>query len=174
MKEIPKPPPLPREDPKTAPPPEYAGRRYVSAEMQRVADSDAPPDVETELAALRAEVNASHEKIAEIERGHARLSKSDVSQNKDISAAIQAANEARAAALALAPSNDLGARAAQQAVNGLAGLDAKTLATLIITVLGFLLAGAKALKSDPPPAPTPVLVTLQTSAPAPPLPMVRP
>lgn len=155
-------PPLPREEPPTSPPPDYGGRRYVSAEMQRVAESDAPPDPETERAALRAEVAATHARIAELERKQQGLSDTDLRHERDIAEAIKAAKAAQEAAESLRAANELGARQATAAAAGVSKLDAKAWVMLVATTLGTLLAIIRALRGDP--APTPVVLAPQVIA----------
>lgn len=159
---IPPLPPIPREEPQTAPPPDYGGRRYVSAEMQRVAESDAPPDPETERAALLAEVKATHARIAELERGQKSLSETDLRHASDISEAITAAREAKAAADSLRVMNDLGANKASAAAAGVEKLDAKAWITLVVALVGSVLGLVRALRGDP--APVPVVVAPQVYA----------
>lgn len=159
---FPQAPPIPREEPRTAPPPDYGGRRYVSAEMQRVAESDAPPDPETERDALRAEVDATHARIAELERKQKTLSDTDLRHERDISEAIKAARAAKEAAESLRAANDLGAKQASAAAAGVDRLDAKAWITIVVSLIGAVLALVRALKGDP--APVPVVVTPQVVA----------
>lgn len=164
---IPQAPPIPREEPKTAPPPNYGGRRYVSAEMQRVADSDAPPDPETELTALRAEVAASHEKIAHLESGHRQLSSSDMRQENKLSDAFGEIRALGEKVAALAPDNAKGAAEATKAAMVASSLDAKTLATLVVTILSFALALMSKLGGGPKDAPVPIVVIAPSATVAP-------
>ena len=117
MQDFPKPAPLPREEPETAPPPDYGPRRYVSAEMQKVSESDRPVSATEMVSALRAE-------LAALEARQIELSASDLTQSKDIAAVIR---EVRA----LQPSNDAGKVAAESADAKLASLVKVAIASLI-------------------------------------------
>lgn len=164
--QIPKFPPIPREDPPTAPPPDYGARRYVSAEMQRVAESDAPPDPATEREALLAEVKATHERIAELEKGQRQLSSTDLTHESKLGNVMGELERLAEKVASLGPDNAKGAAAASVAAEKASALDAKTLAILITTIITFVLTLMGRLPKDPPPA-APVVVIAPASATAP-------
>lgn len=121
---LPGPPPIPREEPATAPPPDYNGRRYVSAEMQKVAESGKPVSLAELVSVQEAEIKAAHERIAALENRQLELSVSDLTQSEDIATVIR---EVRA----LKPSNDAGKAAAESADAKLAGLVKVAIASLV-------------------------------------------
>lgn len=125
---LPGPPPIPREEPATAPPPDYNGRRYVSAEMQKVAESGKPVSLADLVSAQESEIKAAHDRIAALENRQLELSVSDLTQSKDIATVIR---EVRA----LKPSNDAGKAAAELANTKLEGLVKVAIASLVTALV---------------------------------------